>query len=123
MPIEAEPEVESFDTARLAELLPRLADEVKALVSAEVAVYRAELDWRVRAAGWAGIMFGVAFGMATAAAIALVVGIEVWLAPNIGGGWAVVTTVGGALALAGIFGWLGKRQIKAIRRGDKRVKS
>jgi hypothetical protein len=95
----------------LGELFARLVDELRAMVDAEIALYRAEAIKRGLTAGVAaGLMIG-ALTLAQGALIATLVGLILWLAPVIGTGFSIVAVVSAALVIAALLAWLGFRQI------------
>lgn len=94
-------------------LLTRLADQVRALIRAEISLYRAEAAWRAASLGWAaGFAFG-ALALMQALTVALLVGLILALAPVWGIGWAVACVTLGGLAITALLGWLAYRKIAA----------
>lgn len=89
------------------ELVGRLVDDTRGLVSAEVELQKAKLAERVSAYKTAAIFFAAAGVLGFCALIALLVGLIMTLATLIGPGFAtlvvviVVLTVAGGLAMIG----------------------
>lgn len=99
-------------------LLARLAEQVRALIRAEISLYRAEAAWRAVSLGWAaGFAFG-ALALLQALTVALLVGLILALAPLWGIGWAVAAVTLGGLALAALLAWLAYRKIASALEPD-----
>lgn len=114
-----EPDVTGDARPTIGELFTQLVDGARGLFQAEVALYRIEAGRRSLSAGWAaGLLIG-ALTLAQGALIALLVGLIMILAPAVGIVWAVVIVTVGAVALAGLLGWLGVRQISRVIDPDK----
>ena len=118
MSAEGETNQSEARTAGLGELLPRLVDDLQALVRAEIGLYRAELGRRALSAGWALALFGGALVLAQAAVVALLVGLVGWLGPAIGHGWAIAMVVVASMALAALMVRLGIDRIAAMFETD-----
>lgn len=92
-------------------LVTRLAADTRALVGAEIAVYKARLGSKVAAYKTAALLFAVAGTLALAALIALLVGLILTLTPRVGPGVATAIVVGVVLVLAIILGLVGKAKL------------
>jgi len=109
------------DTARptIAALFQQLVDDGRALVRAELRLYRAEAGRRALSGGLAaGLIIG-ALTLAQGALIALLIGIMLALAPHIGPLRAVAAVSGGALVICALLVWLGLRQINRMIDPDR----
>jgi Putative Actinobacterial Holin-X, holin superfamily III len=91
------------DEKSIGELLQQLAEDGKAYAGAELRDAR-EMLW----------MGAVALVLAQAAAVALVVGLVLTLAPLVGPGLATLIVVLAFLAIAGLMGWLAWKHVKRI---------
>ena len=114
-----EPDVPGEERPTIGELFTQLVDGGRGLFQAEVALYRIEAGRRSLSAGWAAGLLVGALTLAQGALIALLVGLIMVLAPALGTGWAVASVTVGAVALAGLLGWLGMRQISRAIDPDK----
>ena len=95
----------------VATLVGRLVDDGRAVVSAEVALYRARLGERVSAYKAAAIFFVAAGVLALAAVIALLVGLIVSLATLMNPFAATAIVVGVVLVVAGVLAVVGKGKL------------
>lgn len=107
--------------ARLAigDLLSRLVLEVRDWFEAEVALYRARATRRALSAAVAGVLILAAVTLAQAALVALLIGLIMLLAPQMGTGYAILTVVGMTVVLGALLAWLGVRRIQNIVDPDK----
>jgi Putative Actinobacterial Holin-X, holin superfamily III len=95
-------------------LFTRLANQLRALIRAEIGLYRAEAEWRLVSLGWAAAFIFGALALVQALSVALLVGLILALAPLWGTGWAVAVVTFGGLAAAALLGWLGYRRVAAV---------
>lgn len=98
----------------LGEVLMRLIDDVKGVGRAELGYYYAVARGKLHElslAIWAGFAAGA---LVIAAAVALVLGAVITLAPRVGPGWATLIVVAVALLLAGITARLAWVRIKRV---------
>lgn len=93
------------------ELVSRLVTEGRALAQAEVEPLKAKANERIGAYKRAGLFFVIAAVLALAALIALLVGLELTLAPLVGPGGATAIVVGVTLVVALILGLVGKKAL------------
>lgn len=98
----------------IGELFQQLVDDGKAYGQAELAYYRTLLRSKLRDARAMLWMGAVALALAQAAAVALVVGLVLTLAPLVGPGFATLIVVTAFLAIAGLMGWLAWTHVKRI---------
>lgn len=98
----------------IGELFQQLVDDGKAYGQAELAYYRTLLRSKLRDARAMLWMGAVALALAQAAAVALVVGLVLTLAPLVGPGFATLIVVTSFLAIAGLMGWLAWTHVKRI---------
>lgn len=107
--------------ARLAigDLLSRLVLELRDWFEAEVALYRAQATRRALSAAVAGVLILAAVTLAQAALVALLIGLIMLLAPQMGTGYAIMTVVGATVLLGGLLAWLGIRRILNVVDPDK----
>ena len=107
----AEPQTEEES---IGELLGRLVEDGKGFARAELGYYRTLATGKLRAAGL-GLGLGVAaLVLAGSAVTALLVGLILALATLVGPGWSTAIVIVGALALAGLLGWLAYRRLSTI---------
>jgi hypothetical protein len=97
--------------ATVPELVSRLVDDARAVVSSEVELQKARIGERVTAYRSAAIFFGAAGVLALAALIALLVGLILSLATLIGPGFATAAVVIGVFAVAAVLGLIGKSRL------------
>lgn len=98
----------------LGDLFGRLVDDGKGYAQAEIGYYRTLVRSKLRDARASLWMGAAALGLAQAAAVALVVGSVLTLAPRVGPGWATLIVVVTALALAGVMGWFAWQHVKRV---------
>ncbi len=98
----------------IAELFQRLIGDGKAYAEAELGYYRTLARSKLRDARAMLWMGTVAIALAFAAAVALVVGLVLTLAPLVGPGWATLIVVAAFLAISGLMGWLAWKHVKRI---------
>lgn len=102
----------------LGDLLTRLVDDGKGYARAEIDYYKTLVRSKLRDAGAALWMGAASLVLAQLAAIALVVGLLLTLAPRLGPGWATLVVVVAVGLIAAILGWLAWTHLKRII-GDK----
>lgn len=102
------------------ELVGRLVDDTRGLVSAEVELYKAKASERVSAYKGAAIFFAAAGVLALAALIALLVGLIITLATLIGPGFATAAVVLGVFAIAAVLGLIGRGKLAPPKTGAPR---
>lgn len=89
-------------------------EDVRALVRAELGYYRARLDYSrqvIRRAFRFGAIAALAF---SGAAIALVIGLIMTLAPRIGPGWATLLVTLGFIIIGAIAGYQARKWVRKI---------
>jgi len=99
------------DVATLPGLVGRLVDDARAVVSAEVQLYKAKAGERASAYKSAAVFFVAAAVLALAALVALLVGLILSLATVIGPGLATAAVVVAVLGLAAVLGLVGKSRL------------
>lgn len=104
----------------LPELVGRLVDDTRGVVSAEVELQKAKLSERVSAYKAAAIFFAAAGVLALAALIALLVGLIVTLATLIGPGFATAVVVIVVLTVAGVLAMVGRGKLAPPNTGAPR---
>jgi hypothetical protein len=102
------------------ELVGRLVDDTRGVVSAEVELYKAKLGERVAAYKAAVIFFAAAGVLALAGLIALLVGLILTLASLIGPGLATLVVVGAVFALAAVLALIGRGKLAPADTGATR---
>lgn len=102
-PVDADPSVGT--------LVGRTIEDARALVTAEIALYKARLGERLTAYKGAITFFAIAGVLALCALIALLVGLILSLATLIGPGLATAAVVLTVLVVAGILAMIGKRRL------------
>lgn len=102
------------------ELVGRLVDDTRGVVSAEVELYKAKLSERLTAYKGAAIFFGAAGVLALCGTIALFVGLILTLASLIGPGLATLVVVGAVFALAGVLAMIGSGKLAPPKTGAPR---
>lgn len=102
------------------ELVGRLVDDTRGLVSAEFELQKAKLGERVSAYKAAAIFFGVAAVLGLAALIALLVGLIMTLATLIGPGFATAVVVIGVLTAAAVLAMVGRGKLARPNTGAPR---
>lgn len=93
------------------ELVSRLLDDARSVVSTEVELQKARLGERASAYKSAVVFFAAAGVLALAALIALLVGLILTLATLIGPGLATLAVVVAVLAAAGALGLVGRSRL------------
>jgi len=101
-----------IDVATLPELVGRLVDDARSVVSSEVELYKAKAGERVSAYRSAAVFFVAAGVLALAALIALLVGLILTLATLVGPGYATAIVVVAVLAIAAVLGLIGKSRLQ-----------
>lgn len=102
------------------ELVGRLVDDTRGLVSAEVELYKAKISERVAAYKGAVIFFAAAGVLALLAGIGLVVGLIMTLATLIGPGFATAAVVIVLLTVAGVLAMIGRGKLAPPKTGAPR---
>ena len=102
------------------ELVGRLVEDTRGLVSAEVALYKAKVAERVSAYKTAAIFFAAAGVLGLAALIALLVGLIMTLATLIGPGFATAAVVIGVLTIAAVLALIGRGKLAPPNTGAPR---
>lgn len=107
--------------ARLAigDLLSRLVMELRDWFEAEFALYRAQATRRGLSAAVAGVLILAAITLAQSALVALLIGLIMLLAPQMGTGYAILSVVGATLVIGALLAWLGIRKILNVVDPDK----
>ena len=98
-------------------------DDLRALVRAEVSYYRARLDYSRHVVKWSFRFGAIAAFAFSGAAIALVIGLVMTLAPHIGPGYATLTVTAVFILIGIICGlkarkWLRKVYFPEMERDD-----
>lgn len=119
-PGDGRPRAVHLSDESLPELLGRLVDDTRGLVSAEVELQKAKLSERVSAYKTAAIFFGAAAVLGLCALIALFVGLIFTLATLIGPGLATLAVVLGVLAVAGALAMIGRGKLAPPNTGAPR---
>lgn len=104
----------------LPELIGRLVDDTRGLVSAEVELQKAKLAERAAAYKTAAIFFAAAGVLGLCALIALLVGLVMTLATLIGPGFATLLVVLAVLTVAGVLAMLGRAKLAKPHTGAPR---
>ena len=102
---------EGGGAAGIPKLVGQVVEDVRDLVQAEIAVYKAKTTERVTAYRGAAIFFGAAAVLALEALGALLVGLIMTLATKIGPGFATLIVVGLVFAAAGVLAYIGKSRL------------
>ncbi|WP_254604984.1 phage holin family protein [Sphingomonas bacterium] len=95
----------------LASLVGRTIEDARAVVSAEIALYKARAGERITAYKGAVTFFAIAGVLALCGFIALLVGLILSLATLIGPGLATAAVVLTVFALAGVLAMIGKGRL------------
>ena len=103
----------------IGDLVTRLVLEVRDWLEAEVALYRAQATRRALSAAVAGVLIIAAITLAQSALVALLIGLIMLLAPQIGTGYAIMGVVGGTVVIGAVLAWLGVRRILNVVDPDK----
>lgn len=104
----------------LGALFRQLIDDIYSYFDAERAIYGVQARISRRAAGWIAAYALGAVVLSQGAMIALVVGLLLTLVPVIGSGWATVIIVAGCSLLAGLFVWLIRMKLRAVKNAWRR---
>ena len=99
-------------------LVARTIEDARALMTAEVALYKARLGERVVAYKGAVIFFAIAGVLALAALVALLVGLILSLATLIGPGLATAAVVITVLVVAAVLAMVGKGRLAPPKLDD-----
>jgi hypothetical protein len=102
------------------ELVGRLVDDTRGLVSAEVELYKAKVAERVTAYKAAAVLFAIAGVLGLVGLIALLVGLIMTLATLIGPGLATLVVVGVVFAAAAVLGLMGRSKLAPPNTGAPR---
>lgn len=101
-----------IDVATLPELVGRLVDDARGVVSAEVELYKAKAGERVSAYRSAAVFFVAAGVLGLAALVALLVGLILTLSTLIGPGYATAAVVIVVLVIAAVLALVGKSRLR-----------
>lgn len=101
-----------IDVATLPDLVGRLVDDARGVVSAEVELYKAKAGERVSAYRSAAVFFVAAGVLALAALVALLVGLILTLSTLIGPGYATAIVVVAVLVIAAVLAIVGKSRLR-----------
>jgi hypothetical protein len=111
----------SDDKPGIPQLLEQLASDTGDFARAEIAFLRATAGERASYAMPGIIMVAVGTALASGAVVALLVGLVIWLAPEIGTGLAILASIGGSLIVAIILFRLGTARLRnALKSRDER---
>jgi hypothetical protein len=111
----------SDDKPGIPQLLEQLASDTGDFARAEIAFLRATAGERASYAMPGIIMVAVGTALASGAVVALLVGLVIWLAPEIGTGLAILASIGGSLVVAIILFRLGTARLRnALKSRDER---
>lgn len=102
------------------ELVGRLVEDTRGLVTAELELYKSKIAERVSAYKAAAVLFAVAGVLGLVGLIALLVGLIMTLATLIGPGLATLVVVGVVLAAAAVLGLLGRTKLAPPNTGAPR---
>ena len=103
----------------ISELAKRASNDVRNLITSQVAVYKLEAARRGKSGGIAIAMFLIALSLLQAALVATLVTLTLWAAISLGTGWAILLVVGSTVLLASVLAWLGLRQMQMAINPDK----
>ncbi len=112
-------QAEQVERPSLPDLFAELADDGRAWLNAEIAVYRAEARRRLIIAGIGLALLTLAAALVAGTLVALLVGAMFALTPMVGAGWSTTMVVGIALALALIAAQAGRVQLRKLTREGK----
>jgi len=101
-----------IDVATLPDLVGRLVDDARGVVSAEVELYKAKAGERVSAYRSAAVFFVAAGVLALAALVALLVGLILTLSTLIGPGYSTAIVVVAVLVIAAALAVVGKSKLR-----------
>ncbi len=102
------------------ELVGRLVEDTRGLVTAEVELYKSKIAERVTAYKSAAVLFAVAGVLGLVGLIALLVGLVMTLATLIGPGLATLVVVGIVFAAAAALGLMGRAKLAPPNTGAPR---
>ncbi|MEP9360655.1 phage holin family protein [Sphingomonas sp. KR3-1] len=102
------------DEKSIGDLFQQLVEDGRGYAEAEIGYYRTLFRSKLRDARTMLWMGGVALALAFSAAVALVVGLVLTLAPVVGPGFATLIVVVAFLAISGLMGWLAWTHVKRI---------
>lgn len=108
---EGRPRAVHLSDESVPELVGRLVEDTRGLVSAEVELQKAKLSERVSAYKTAAIFFAAAGVLGLCALIALLVGLIMTLATLIGPGFATAVVVIVVLTVAGVLAMIGRGKL------------
>jgi lysozyme family protein len=94
----------------LGDLMSRLVADARAYATAEAAFLQETATSRVKAARGGAIMLVAALLFVSAAVTALIVGLLMTAAEQVGPAWGTLIVVVVTLLIAGLLGWLGARK-------------
>lgn len=106
---------ENASGASPVEQITLVIEDVRALVRAELRYYQSRLDYSRYVMKWSLLFGAIAFLAFCGAAIALILGIVLTLAPHIGPGLATVTTAAGFSVIGLLSGVYAKNWLKKVR--------
>lgn len=104
-------EPEEQEEESIGALIGRLAEDGKGYARAEIGYYRTLAASKLGEARAGLILGAAALVIALCAVTALIVGLILSLSTLVGPGLATLIVIAGALALAGLLGWLAWRQV------------
>lgn len=102
------------------DLVGRLVEDTRGVVSAEIELYKSKLAERVAAYKAAAVLFAVAGVLGLVGLIALLVGLIMTLATLIGPGFATLVVVGVIFAVAAALGLMGRAKLAPPNTGAPR---
>lgn len=102
------------------ELVGRLVEDTRGLVTAEVELYKSKIAERVSAYKSAAVLFAIAGVLGLVGLIALLVGLIMTLATLMGPGLATLVVVGVVLAAAAVLGLIGRAKLAPPNTGAPR---
>ena len=102
------------------ELVGRLVEDTRGLVTAEVELYKSKIAERVTAYKAAAVLFAGAGVLGLVGLIALLVGLIMTLATLIGPGLATLVVVGVVFAIAAVLGLMGRAKLAPPNTGAPR---
>lgn len=102
------------------ELVGRLVEDTRGVVTAEVELYKSKIAERITAYKAAAVLFAVAGVLGLVGLIALLVGLIMTLATLIGPGFATLIVVGVVLAAAAALGLMGRAKLAPPNTGAPR---
>ncbi len=96
------------------EQITLVLDDVRALVKAELRYFQSRLDYSRYVMKWSLLFGAIAILALSGAAIALILGALLTLAPHIGPGWATFVTVAGFLVIGLTSGFAARHWMKKV---------